>query len=856
MRDLRSARMRRVVLSAVAAALLATGCTGQGEDGEEPAGGKKAGTAVALSRTTAWDSLGALGVRSVEAVAFDVNDAVVVGSEGELGVVDADTGTPRWIRRDGDLAVEKRIGGTASAKEDPTLDTQRIGSMTGMDSRPVLVARTLVLAPYESGSGRGVVALERKGGAPRWRTELPTEDSDVDDPGDRTHHRDDIRLLAGNHKMALVAVVPEDSTKVVTYALDGRDGKILWKRAGAWVYDFDSANATTVLGEQATDKGFAPEQPHSRNSGGWVLALNAKTGEERWNLKSEYPGYRLRGAVSHGAVLAVQDRRSESNGLIVGTRDGRRKAELDHSAYSCREDSAGRRLACSTTDSGLLTFPSRVDGGPVQSTVEPKPKPALSVEAVHADRVYLSGGLVTDLSGRTVRDGLPGQAAAVSDRHVAFRTESEKSDDPGLKVFRVAYDGKTPSEPTGLGKASVRPLAYTGKPEWSVVSATRSKAMVNGPKAADLGLRKVTDVTPVGDTLVYSGSTDNGGLTDGRLVALDPASGAVRWTFDGVDLGKDHSISSTLNPADDLGTPGVAAAGDSLILVRYYDRQDGVGGTVALSVEDGGVVWKRAEAAESGGTVKAADADSYAVEFVERQDTAENRIRRSEVRVYDLKSGELTATRKDARNPYLYDGTVTAEIRKPGSRAENTHLVGFTAKTGKQKWRLGDHYQDPAVAHVTGDGVAVITHAAGSTVIYLATGAGLAGFPAQAAGCHGDGPLIVCQAGWQKDGLHPVTIELAEGEFRPTATVRQLPSLSGAASYTAVGDRLFRRDGTRAGVDRPVATFDARGRKVSGGLPGLPIASDDQRVYLLDGKATVHGTPWSGDHTVTVHRRD
>ncbi|AXK35118.1 hypothetical protein DVA86_23185 [Streptomyces armeniacus] len=843
-----AARVRRVVLSAaVGAVLAATGCTGQDDGGQSDE--ENTGKAVALSEAQVWSGESALGVESAEGVAFRGDDAVVLGRDGELGVVDADSGTPRWRRNDGDLAAEARLRfRLGDDKKHTVLDGGTPGNTAGMDGRPLITGegeRWSVLARYRGEDGRGVVALSGDDGRPRWRTELPAQD------GGDSHSTpgDDIRLLAADARTALVAVAPEDSTEVVTYALDAADGRVLWKREGAWVYDF--AGGDTVLGERPAAGDFDPSSGQ-RDERGWVMALDARSGKEKWSLKTAHPGYRLRGAVEGRAVVAAQDGPSEPAALVLDTTTGRKTSGLKYGKYTCREDAGARLLACAAAaDKGLLTLRAGKGGKPVQSTVSSEE--LLSVDAVHAERVYLEGGLVTGLSGKTRREGLPGRTLAVSDRHAAFETGDGGTGGTGpLKVFRVSAGGEAPDEPEGPGKASVRPLSFTEEPEWTVTSATGSETRVNGPEKDRLELREVSDVRLVGDVLVYSGGTRQVGYAGGRLAGLDAATGKLRWTVDGDDLGEGHHLLPVPDAAGDHRMP-VVATGGSHVLVSYYPGT-GRDGVAAVSVKDGSVAWKRDVAGGDGGTVRAADAHSYAVESSTTGGGDENKTWDYTVRVYDLKSGELTATRKGVREPHLYDGTVVASVQQPKSRDANTDVVAFTAKTGKEKWRLGDRYRDPAVVHVAG-GAAVITHAAGTAVVGTATGRELARTPGQAAGCHGDGPLIVCQAGLQSTGLHPVTVELTKSASRVSAKVRGLPSLTGPASYTAVDDRFFRRAGTSAGEAEPVATVDARGRKAAGELPGLPVALDDDRVCLMDGKLTPYGSPWSGNHEVTVHRR-
>lgn len=740
---------------------------------------------VAVSRDPVWRSAD-LGLKEVIGADLRGDKAIVVGTlarsfEKRLVVVDADTGKPYWFE---DLGDGTNVGYHGSV---------------GVSGRPLVVGSGddwSVLVPQGDGE---IVALSGKDGSRQWKAKLPTEDGRLS-------------MLSTDGRRALVGVKSNDSHQVTTYALDADDGRELWRHAGDWVYAFAGG---TVLGQRTRDASWTDGDLDVEDSGS-VFALDADTGKEQWDLNDRYHRSVLERAVDGSAVIRVQRTSGATDrGIVVGTGTGRKKHVLKKGFQDCASD--GRELlACVPLDSHrLLTIRAGHRDQPVRSE---RTVPCGQVDAVVADRVYVSTSgtksRAVDRAGNTLEKGFPGKAVAVAGGHAAFLISGEGVGNDRLVVHRVASGDERPTAPeTSPGKPRVKPLSYHENPLWATVMAEEGDRTADPARnIEDSGLETLDSIELVGDTVLYSGATDD--AEDFRFVAADAATGKRRWW-----VGSTKGLGGGDVPSR-FASYQLAGKNNRLLLVPYGTKDSDDGGVAAISMRDGKVLWKVPVAGDEEPFVAGADEKHFVLGIADGAKTPEKTV------VYGVESHREVITRRGMYPAVLVDDTVLAEGRQGA--------VAFDPASGEQKWRMRG-YQDTDVPYAA-DGVAVVSHRHGSIVVDPATGQRFGRSHLPVDRCDGSGSLVACDGGG-----FPVTFALRDH------TVRELMSLQGLRDFRVSGKRFFATSDGWNGT-KEYRAIDALGRRVGATVPGIPAAIDDRYVVLVDG-AFVSAA------RVTVHRR-
>ncbi|WP_419998081.1 PQQ-binding-like beta-propeller repeat protein [Streptomyces boninensis] len=839
---------------------------------------------VTVGAKAQWDST-KLGIRGVSGAALRDGKAIVTGSTGQplvaerLSVADADSGKPRWTLATGEELMDGNGRSEVMAGEG-----NRENGLEGLAAKPFLVGsgeRAAVVVTYavmkddgdygvdEDVEGWGVAALSLDDGTVQWRKKLPA----AGEP----------RLLSSDSGTVLVAARQSSSEssessdssdsaggKVTTFALDATaKGKQLWKHRGGWVYELAGDIA---LGERAGDEEWSPGSG-SENEGGSVFALDARTGEKKWDLARRYGESRLEAAVEGRAVVRVnKGAASETQGVVVDTRNGRKTDGLDEAYHHCATEGDSLLACVGLEEHQLVTIRAGKHNSPSSADFEALDgTDSLRVNAVDHGRIYVSGqkeenegrtagrrAAALDRAGNTRGDALPGPAVAASQKHVAVLAEPDKEGEQRLIMHRAAEGDEGPATPEPAGKSTVEPLSYEKKPLWGF-RVGYGAAPDAGYASKDTGLEELHGVELAGDTLIYSGEHDELGY---QVVGVDAATGKQRWEVNSEDgIGEGATI-------DEFGSQQLAGAHDQWLLLRYSKREESESGIAAVSVKDGKVKWRQPVSSGDGFVhLTGADDSAFVVGITESEGGKTSKER---TRVYDLDSRRELWT-KDGTDPVgLAGGTVLAvqrDLPYEDARSATADAVGFDARSGKRKWSLRDRYDRPGVLAADSDRVALVPHGGGTAVVDAADGTELGRTSAALHSCTGDGkPLLICGAGGstrtgQRDG-YPVTVELGKSEGKgkggkSKATVRQLLDRIEYAQPHTLGPRFF---ATNSAVweDEPkqYRAMDAQGRPIGPALPGAPVASTDRYVVLLDGPLSgiASGLP-PGKPRLTVHRR-
>ncbi|PSK88936.1 putative pyrroloquinoline-quinone binding quinoprotein [Murinocardiopsis flavida] len=827
--------------------------------------------AVAVGDTAQWSAKRQLGMAEVVGTELRGDSAVLVGSGADdlgtrLAVTDADSGALRWVFDSG-----MRIDSTAyldevgfPARHDTGGTAPPIIAESGGDWS-VIVGYSV---PAKDDQGdfdptlddvreRGIAALSVSDGTVQWKKKLPG------------HPRP---LAADGGKVLVGATKSKDGTDkgpVTSYALDARrEGRELWKHEGDWVY---ALAGDTALGEKSGPEYWEPGVDSVRE-GHALFALNAATGKRKWDLDGRYDGSALQGAVDGKAVVQVGSKEegrsyTDTRGIVIDTETGRKAEgfgdlETDAGFFDCATDGRGLLACLDLGEPFLVTIRAGKRDKSMRAEVagfgdDPE---EVDLEAVGQGRIYLSGAeegdgeepktryTAVDRSGAELGDGFSGPVVAASKRHVAVRTGPEGGGGT-VRVHRVA-EGTEPPPAERPGRPEQPPLPVAKRPLWGL--ATGDEQPPAG-KLKDVDLDRLYSVEMAAGQLLYSGETDNGT----RFAALDPATGKQHWKIEG-----DRGLGGGAEISEFSGRE-LAGKDDELLLVEYSDGDSG--GIAAVSVKDGDVRWKRPDAPgqRTFSHLATADETTFTVEVStnEGDRTVEQRTE-----VYDLKTRRKLRTVAGTDPATQFDGTVVAERydlpAKDLYRADPADIVAFDARSGKEKWALGDRYTDPRISRTAGGSALVLAHADGTAVLDPATGKELDGTPARLHNCSGSAdPLLVCGVGEDEspnEAPFPATVEVADGR----ATIRLLPALSGHSQYRGFQEWAFAQypryepepggAKTWGGHPGPFQMLDARGRPVGGGLPGAAIAADDDHVVLLAGRLG----DWAGqDATLTVHRR-
>jgi outer membrane protein assembly factor BamB len=203
-------------------------------------------------------------------------------------------------------------------------------------------------------------------------------------------------------------------------------------------------------------------------------------------------------------------------------------------------------------------------GGVLVGVVDGAPGPGGRGPLVLSGGAVVSRGVVVPLG----EDRLPGTVPVVVDRTVAVAT--------------VAGTRLVPLPPPGVGTAVGRVAARAvGAP-----SVGRAPAVPRPSATAVVEVPGVDPAAAVGDLLLVTAREVDGSVPAGALAALDPTTGARRWTSTvTVRPGWPRAVGPVVEGAA-VGSPGSALRGDDGPVVVV----DG-GTVVALDPTDGGVVW-------------------------------------------------------------------------------------------------------------------------------------------------------------------------------------------------------------------------------------------------------------------------
>ncbi|RSN51654.1 hypothetical protein DMH08_30165 [Actinomadura sp. WAC 06369] len=777
-----------------------------------------------------------LGMVEAAGIGLHGGTAVVAGDAGgrdRLAVTGLRTGEPRWVLESGEPLLD---GDGAHADAGP-------GALRGAMGEPLAYGRGddwSVLVRYAGKPPQqaetGVAALSGEDGGVRWKRALARPGSGGDGPGPR------VRLLAADTRAILASVEAERGARPKTVALDPATGRVLWEHEGGWAYRFAG---DAVLGETRGEQPPA-ERLGPRRTGTDVFALDVRSGRMLWDSGDVFDSAHLDAVAGDTAVVDVTEPEPgrmlpDYRTVLLDSATGRVRGYADR-LRDCADD--GRTLiACSTLHGRLATVRSGTGGKVFTAETPPfDERTSFRVSSVWRDRIFVTeqpGGLprqamvdrAANRLGPVPSDGI----AALSPDAAAFEV-----DDGDLAVVPAAV-GRKPAEAAEPAEPAPRPPGIATAPLWRA-----EVEPAPDPPGRDTGLSRVIDIELAGDSVVYTGPRRDHDETDTQVVA-DAGTGKVRWSVaEGAPLG------GGAEAADVLRVRVVSAGGERLSLVRYR-ASGGAEGVAALSLDDGGVRWKK-EVVRGDGFVSLAAAgdEAFAVEI-------SSAVRGGE----DIMAVYATGTRRElwrerGMTPESIGGglVLAAETaRDEEGKRKPRDLVAYGTADGEPRWRLGDRYREPGLLY-DGGGAAVVGTADGGAVLDRATGRELAR-TVRLRRCEGDGgALIVCEAG-AVGATGPVgravTVRVRDGAAR----VRDLLETGSLSLYGAAGDwftAVHRPDGVRPGGEgERFLLLDAAGRRVSDGLPGRP-ATIGGGFAVLTPSEIVHRVGGSGVRGFAVHR--
>lgn len=818
----------RLSLLLVGVLLAAGACTGDDDGGPTP-------EPFEYGAEPGWSSE-RLGFERVKDAVFDDGVLFAVGDRGagnaRLVAVDPATGAVRWSVDHGDPLLG---GGGIEAYGEPGFYGAggRI-VMTGGPDPAVLIPYHIVGVrqdtKYSYEAERGVVALSAKDGRVRWKA--PTFQAS---PTAATEAGREPRtsVVAADASVAVVTTVPGtnktsvDEAKTTAYAV--ADGRKLWEQSGWWPY---LVAGGMVLGERDTRNGQPPWQQESGGGRkGTVVAIDAATGAQRWDLSARFASSELKLAVRGVAVVRTEDDQRKVRTFVLDAATGRVVGDLgDYTVCGTDGDSS---VAClDVGDSILRTF--RISDGRTQGSskgVFTDDSSANSVDGVWRGRVFVSGvpsggkaeSVVVDGAGRRSGGKLPGALAAISEKYVAFyRPGGNSLGAPGFAVHRMGASAPQEEQPPPV------PVTFSERPLWSIAAGA--------PGAA---LKELHGVQLAGDiALTFGEDREEGGY---RLVVADAATGRVRWFVrSDARLGGDGTTVRLYSSPD-----VVQVGGDQLVLLTYQRMigsrrvEDGL---AALSAKDGGLRWKvpihTGERYQVHVTARAAD-DRIALLEIWR--TGRTKGASSDVVESRTVAVDLRAHRKLWEVPGItpwsvVGGTVLGVAPKLpyelGYRAAGA-AVALDAATGKRRWDLAKRHRTARFVATAGS-VAVVAAEDGAAVVDIATGRELARLGKDLSRCRDDGEaLIVCGTGDESRTSYLVTIRLAAGGPHIT----QLLNTEGMTPQGILRQWIFAFRGDRTVV------LDGNGNPRDGDLPGqLAAVSDRFAVFATeDGSGDVTG---------------
>jgi outer membrane protein assembly factor BamB len=418
------------------AALLAVGCgDAVGETIDEP---PTLGPLVA--ERPLWDATSADAISTVLSATLHDDTAVIVGDQKDgfrLSAVDAATGTPHWSLDDDDPLP----GGDGATlfRPAPNYDL------------PVVAGPShdfLVYVPYYRGDDCthptgwcpreknetrrvevGIAALSGKDGTVRWMTPVVTDDE---------IQYLDMKLRAAGAGLVLIGISDfnHDLASLRTVALSASDGSQRWEQPGV-VADFTTGE--TIIARipstpnDVTPMFVAPE--------GAVVALDASSGNRRWDLSQRYANSVATSVAGDFVVARATSRDGEEDTLVLNSASGHEVAHLGDYVISCSSDTSSLVACTDSRYNTVVTFQVeesevRVSGDSIDEDISSHSYRTRGVwrgRVFVEDRYHPAQDVVVDRSANVLTDRVPGPVVAISDRYAIFRT----SEDGNISVHAV-----------------------------------------------------------------------------------------------------------------------------------------------------------------------------------------------------------------------------------------------------------------------------------------------------------------------------------------------------------------------------------------------------------------------------------
>lgn len=410
----------RSVVAALSVAFLAVGgCTPEPDEPSTPANPPRSGTTeppLTVERPQ-WQYSGNSAGPLSDVSARD-NALILRGPSGaDLAVLDPSSGEKLWTG--------------ASAAEDLGKDAE----LSNDDGRVPIVEsapRWGIATTYRSGDDSGVALLAGTDGKVMWKRALPS--SLVNDGASQ--------LSAASETAVVGHVQPSDSGAPTGFAVRASNGSELWHQAGLVPRALSSG---VVVAEKKT------KDPELERTSGYVTAVDAKTGKNRWDLKKA--GKWSRVGVAAGGVVVVgvgnSSNESEQDALVLDAKTGDEIANLGTVVVDQECVSDGQLIACrAQSDNGprLVTFDTQTRRKHDAATSGPEsPAARLRLAGVWEGKVFLTHATrgvsgensVVDIDGNVVASAPPGKFLAASG---------------GLAVF-CEVKGRPPSEISAYRKS-------------------------------------------------------------------------------------------------------------------------------------------------------------------------------------------------------------------------------------------------------------------------------------------------------------------------------------------------------------------------------------------------------------------
>jgi hypothetical protein len=399
----RGHRLRVVSLALVlTGAQLATACTD--DPAPTPETNRPLVAPLAIEKEPLWPgsttlpAAGRYEIRGQSLLGF--GDSVESGAA--FAVMDVATGELLWRLREHDAL--------------PTDGGRRLGGSLPFQW-PVTVVDDdtdwTVIVPYSDAQGQGAAGLSSADGSVLWT--LPVVPNHAD------YHY--VAAADENIVVSLVSSVPGfelGRTQVV--ATRTVDKAKAWEAAGMWP---SAVVGDTVLGVRASQ----PGQPGDRevDSDSVVVALDARTGQEKWNLGDRYPTSNVYLTLGDVAVVFTGE---SSNGfipraVIIDASTGEELADLGETAI-CVDDGATLVACRRSGNDDMMIFDVRARKIGATTTKGP------FSGGWHG--YFFKEGRVVDREGHPVIDGLPGDYVEAMSGEYALVGNEHKQE---LTVHRV-----------------------------------------------------------------------------------------------------------------------------------------------------------------------------------------------------------------------------------------------------------------------------------------------------------------------------------------------------------------------------------------------------------------------------------